>query len=132
MSPARGSSSALAHHLQSAGPDVEPGRVQRQLVGVFARRWLEPLAEALGQLWAPSAPGSCMARTAWTRSPPPAASWVASLENGKVTQIEIAPEDAGLTRATLAELKGGDAAHNAAAITRLLAGQPGPIATSCC
>jgi anthranilate phosphoribosyltransferase len=53
-----------------------------------------------------------------------AATWAASLENGKVREIEIAPEDIGLRRATLADLKGGDAAHNAVAIERLLGGVP--------
>ena len=51
------------------------------------------------------------------------ASWAASLENGKVTEIEIAPEGIGVRRATLDELKGGDAAHNAEAIHALLDGE---------
>jgi len=36
---------APPHHLQSPGPDVEPGAVKRQLVGVFDRRGLRPVAE---------------------------------------------------------------------------------------
>src|SRR5262249_43810016 len=50
------------------------------------------------------------------------ASWAASLDAGKVSEIEIAPEDIGLKRATIAELKGGDAAHNAQAICSVLRG----------
>ena len=50
----------------------------------------------------------------------------ASLENGQVTLGQIAPEDAGLARATLADIKGGDAAHNAAALRRLFDGETGP------
>jgi anthranilate phosphoribosyltransferase len=50
-------------------------------------------------------------------------SWAASLERGKVTEIEIAPEEVGVQRATLAALKGGDAAHNADAIRAVLAGR---------
>ena len=46
-----------------------------------------------------------------------------SLEDGRVREIEIAPEEIGLKRAAMAELKGGDAAHNAAAIRRVLAGE---------
>ena len=50
-------------------------------------------------------------------------SWAASLENGQVREIEIAPEDVGVNRASLAALKGGDAAHNADAIRAVLAGR---------
>ena len=51
------------------------------------------------------------------------ATWAASLENGKVTEIEIAPEEVGVPRATIAALKGGDPTHNADAIRGVLAGQ---------
>ena len=50
-------------------------------------------------------------------------SWAASLDKGKVTEIEIAPEDVGLKRTTIDKLKGGDPAHNAEAIRSVLAGQ---------
>jgi anthranilate phosphoribosyltransferase len=50
-------------------------------------------------------------------------SWAASLEGGKVREIEIAPEEIGVKRARMAELKGGDAAHNAEAIHKVLAGE---------
>ena len=38
----------------------------------------------------------------------------------------IAPEDAGLPRSPISAIRGGDAAHNAAALRRLLAGEQGP------
>ena len=50
-------------------------------------------------------------------------SWAAALENGRVSEIEIAPEEIGVKRATMAELKGGTPAHNAAAIHKVLAGE---------
>ena len=50
-------------------------------------------------------------------------SWAASLENGKVSEIEIAPEDIGVKRASLADLRGGDPAYNAEAIHKVLAGE---------
>jgi anthranilate phosphoribosyltransferase len=104
------------------GPMSNPALVKRQLVGVFDRRWLKPVAEALGRLGLERAlvvhgqDGMDELTTTTT-------SWAASLEDGKVTEIEIAPEQAGVQRATMAALKGGDAAHNADAIRAVLAGR---------
>ena len=106
------------------GPLSNPAFVKRELVGVFDRRWLKPVAEALGQLGLERAlvvhgQDGMDEITTTTKT------WATSLENGKVTEIEIAPEEVGVKRATLAELKGGDALHNAEAIKQLLAGKPG-------
>jgi anthranilate phosphoribosyltransferase len=103
------------------GPLSNPAAVKRELVGVFDRRWLKPVAEALGQLGLERAlvvhgQDGMDELTTTTKS------WAASLEDGKVREIEIAPEDVGVKRATLAELKGGDAAHNAEAIKGVLRG----------
>lgn len=105
------------------GPMSNPALVKRQLVGVFDRRWLRPVAEALGQLGLERAL-VVNGQDGMDEITTTAATWAASLENGKVSEIEIAPEDIGLKRATLADLKGGDAAHNAVAIERLLGGVP--------
>lgn len=106
------------------GPLSNPAFVKRELVGVFDRRWLKPVAEALGQLGLERAlvvhgQDGMDEITTTTKT------WATSLENGKVTEIEIAPEEVGVKRATLAELKGGDALHNAEAIKHVLAGKPG-------
>jgi anthranilate phosphoribosyltransferase len=108
------------------GPMSNPAFVTRQLVGVFDRRWLRPVAEALGQLGLERAlvvhgQDGMDEITTTTRT------WAASLENGKVSEIEIVPEEIGVKRATLAELKGADPAHNAEAIKQVLAGRPGPF-----
>ena len=104
------------------GPMSNPALVSRQLVGVFDRRWLKPVAQALGQLGLERVlvvhgQDGMDELTTTTKS------WAASLENGKVSEIEIAPEDAGIGRATIANLKGGDAAYNADAIRQVLAGR---------
>jgi anthranilate phosphoribosyltransferase len=52
---------------------------------------------------------------------------VAELRNGKVRTFEITPEDVGLRRAKPEDLRGGDAAHNAAALLDVLKGKPGPF-----
>jgi anthranilate phosphoribosyltransferase len=103
------------------GPMSNPALVRRQLVGVFDRRWLRPVAEALGQLGLDRAL-VVNGQDGMDEITTTTATWAASLENGKVSEIEITPEQIGLERATLADLKGGDAAHNALAIESLLGG----------
>jgi anthranilate phosphoribosyltransferase len=104
------------------GPLSSPALVKRQLVGVFDRRWLRPVAEALGQLGLERAL-VVHGQDGMDELSTTTASWAASLEDGKVREIEIAPEEIGLKRATLAALKGGDAAHNAEAIYTVLRGE---------
>ena len=104
------------------GPMSNPALVKRQLVGVFDRRWLRPVAEALGQLGLERAL-VVHGQDGMDELTTTTASWVASLDKGKVSEIEIAPEEIGLKRANMATLKGGDAAHNAGAIYKVLRGE---------
>ena len=108
------------------GPLSNPAEVRRLLVGVFARKWIEPMARTLGNLGAVRAwvvHGSDGLDELTTTG----ASYVAEFKDGAVRTFEITPEDAGLRRATLADLKGGLPADNAAALRALLDGKPGPF-----
>jgi anthranilate phosphoribosyltransferase len=51
--------------------------------------------------------------------------WV--VEDGEVVELTVSPEDAGLPRATTEQLRGGDAAHNADVVRRLVDGETGPV-----
>jgi anthranilate phosphoribosyltransferase len=51
--------------------------------------------------------------------------WV--VRDGAVTTATIDPTDFGLDPATTEDLRGGDAAHNAEVVRRLLDGEPGPV-----
>ena len=107
------------------GPLSNPAGTRLQLLGVFAKDWIEPMALVLGALGTERAwvvHGSDGLDEITTTGP----THVADLEEGKVRLFEVTPEMAGLPRATPAELKGADAATNAAAITEVLAGRPGP------
>jgi anthranilate phosphoribosyltransferase len=107
------------------GPICNPAGVTRQLTGVYAREWVQPVAETLGRLGSEAAwvvHGSDGSDEITTTGP----TYVSELKGGKVTNFEITPEDAGLPRASVADLKGGDADHNAAAIHKMLAGEKGP------
>lgn len=105
------------------GPLSNPAGVTRQMTGVFSEAWVEPLAEVLGSLGSDGAwivhgsDGLDEITTTGTTK-------VAELKGGKVTSFTISPEDVGLPVAKLADLKGGDAATNAAALREVLDGKP--------
>ena len=108
------------------GPLSNPAGVKRLLVGVFARAWLEPMAEVLGKLGAERAwvvHGADGMDELSTTGP----SYVAELADGAVRSFEVSPEGVGIPLARLDDLKGGDAEHNAAAIRAVLDGEPGPF-----
>jgi anthranilate phosphoribosyltransferase len=107
------------------GPLSNPAFVKRQTIGVFALRWVEPFAEVLRNLGSEKAwvvHGSDGLDELTTTGP----SFVAELKDGNIRTFDVTPEEAGLPRATLADLRGGDPAYNAAAISRLLDGEKGP------
>ncbi len=107
------------------GPLSNPAGVSRQLMGVFAREWVEPLAHVLKKLgservWVVH--GSDGSDEMTTTGP----THVAELKDGEVSTFDVTPEEAGLPLAQPADLKGGDAETNALAITAMLDGHPGP------
>ena len=106
------------------GPLASPARVTRQLVGVFSSDWLVPYAHALKALGSSNA---CIVHglDGLDEVSISDATQVAILADGVITTRELVPEEAGLARRPLAEIRGGDAAHNAVALRRLLDGEPG-------
>lgn len=104
------------------GPLSNPAGVKRQMVGVFSKHWVQPLAQVLKNLGAESAwvvHGSDGLDEITLTGP----THVAALENGNIRTFEVTPEDAGLPRATAEELKGGDAEANAKALRDVLEGK---------
>jgi anthranilate phosphoribosyltransferase len=107
------------------GPLSNPAGVRRQLIGVFSSAWLGPMAEVLRNLGAErvwithGADGLDEMTTA-------AATSIVELDGGAIRSFEIAPEQFGLERAQAGDLKGGDAAQNAAALTAVLEGAKNP------
>jgi len=105
------------------GPLSNPAKVRRQVIGVFSPDWVEPLAKVLGDLGHEHAwvvHGADGLDELSTTGP----SRVAELKDGAVRCFEVAPADAGVPTGRLEDLKGGDAAANAAALSALLAGEP--------
>jgi len=105
------------------GPLSNPAGVRRQMVGVFSRQWVQPLAQVLKNLGAESVwvvHGSDGLDEITLTGP----TFVAALENGGIRSFEVAPEDAGLARVGGEALRGGDADANAVALRGVLNGEP--------
>ena len=103
------------------GPLSNPAGARRQLIGVFSGAWLEPMAQVLRNLgservWITHGGDGLdeMTTTAPTS--------IVELREGAIRSFEITPEEVGLKRALPADLKGGDAAHNADALLAVLDG----------
>lgn len=105
------------------GPLSNPASAKRQVMGVYDPRLLEPLAEVLGRLGAERAwtvHGQGLDELTTTGD-----TEVAEWKDGTVRRFTVRPEDAGLPRADIADLRGGDAEENAAALRALLGGAKG-------
>jgi anthranilate phosphoribosyltransferase len=107
------------------GPLSNPANVRRQLLGVYSLDLLEIFAHALRALGTERA-WIVHGEDGLDELTVTGVSHVAVLEGGQVSRRLVRPEDAGLSRADASGLKGGDAAYNAAAISRLLEGESGP------
>jgi anthranilate phosphoribosyltransferase len=108
------------------GPLSNPAGVTRQMVGVFSRQWVEPLAQVLKNLGSDSAwvvHGSDGLDEITLCGP----TFVAELQNGAVHTFEIAPEHVGFACAKPDALRGGDAKQNADALRAVLKGDKGPF-----
>jgi anthranilate phosphoribosyltransferase len=106
------------------GPLSNPAGVKRQMVGVFSKQWVEPLAHVLKNLGSERAyvvHGSDGLDEITTSGP----TAVAALENGTVRTFEITPEEVGIARVKPQALRGGDAEANAAALKAVLEGKKG-------
>jgi anthranilate phosphoribosyltransferase len=106
------------------GPLSNPAGVTRQMVGVFSKQWVQPLAQVLKNLGSESVwvvHGSDGLDEITLTGP----TFVAALEKGEIRTFEVSPDDVGLKRVAGEALKGGDAAANALALRNVLEGKPG-------
>jgi anthranilate phosphoribosyltransferase len=102
------------------GPLANPACPPVQVVGVFSASLCRPVALTLGMMGARAAlvvHGGGLDEIALHEAT--RGVW---WHDGRVTEVRLAPEQAGLPRRPLAELRGGDPAFNAAALRRVLEG----------
>ncbi len=106
------------------GPLSNPAGAKRQVIGVFSKQWIRPMAEVLRnlgseRLWVVHGEDGLDELTTTGKS------HVVSLQDGKLEEFTVHPGDVGLPVADPVMLKGGEAGENAIAISELLAGSPG-------
>ncbi len=106
------------------GPLANPAGAQRQVLGVYDLRLVEPLARVLGALGSKRAwvvHGSGLDELTTT-----GATEIAEWRDGSVRLFRITPEAVGLPRVAPEALRGGDPRENARALADLLDGAHGP------
>ena len=107
------------------GPLANPANTKHQLIGVFDRCWLRPVAEVLQKL------GSehvlvVHAQDGLDEISIAAPTDVAELKNGLISCYELTPEQFGMTRSRLDSLAVTSAEESLAMIRAVFANQPGP------
>jgi anthranilate phosphoribosyltransferase len=105
------------------GPLTNPANTPCQLVGVFNRGWVEPIAQVLQRL------GSQQALVVHSEDgldeiSIAAPTWVTELRQGILTSYTITPEQFGLSRTPLAEIQVHSVAESVALVQAVLNNQP--------
>lgn len=103
------------------GPLANPADTKIQLIGVFDRQHIVPIATALKELgtqhaWVVHGSDGMDEITITGET------YVAVLKDGKITEKTITPSDFGLPISSIDDLKGGDPLTNATALKELLNG----------
>jgi len=103
------------------GPLLNPSRPQVQLMGVYDKALIRPIAETMHKLGVAKAlvvHGSGLDEIALHGS-----TKVAELIDGNIREFTLTPADFGVDEYDVSALRGGDAADNKAIIEKLLSGQ---------
>jgi anthranilate phosphoribosyltransferase len=106
------------------GPLSNPAGVKRQLLGVYDKRWLVPMATALRDLGCERALVMC-GQDGMDELTTTTGSDIAELRDGEIREYSFHPEEAGLPVVSDEALHGGTPQENAAAIRALLDGETG-------
>jgi len=113
------------------GPLTNPAGAPNQVLGVFSKDWVEPLAQVLKQL------GSdhvlvVHADDGLDEISIGSETHVAELKDGEVTTYTVQPEDFGMQRAAMSALKAEDADDSLRIIKSVLANEAGPARDIVC
>ena len=106
------------------GPLINPARATNQLIGVYSKEWVRPLAEVLqnlGSIHILVVHGADGLDEITTTDK----TFVTEVSGSRIKEYEIVPEDFGFKRAGLNDLLGGSVDENVRIVQDLLAGKPG-------
>ncbi|HET8893703.1 MAG TPA: anthranilate phosphoribosyltransferase [Gaiellaceae bacterium] len=106
------------------GPLTNPAGARAQVVGVYSETLVRPIAEALAQLGAHRA-FVVHGAGGLDELSPVGPSVVCEVVDGGVRDLTVDPDELGIERCSVEELRGGDPAENADAIRRVFAGERG-------
>lgn len=111
------------------GPLANPAGATHQLLGVFSDGLRPTLAAALRELGSTAA-WVVHSTDGLDELSPYAPTRVSELRDGVIVERVVSPEDFGLRASAPGAIEGGDAAHNAAVVLRVLAGEEHPAQTA--
>ena len=111
------------------GPMTNPAGARRQVIGVFSHTYTQVVCQALKDLGSEhvlvvcgdDGQGGVLDEISTCG---PTRGW--ELRGGVLREIHLDPAALGVPLADVRALKGGDAAENAAALSSILSGEPGP------
>lgn len=108
------------------GPLLNPAAPTAQVLGVFSIEWLEPMAESLRRLGSKRA-FVVHGEDGLDEFTLTGKTHVVELREGSLQRYDLTPEELGLPRCSLADLRGGDAEQNARRIVSVLKGEEGAV-----
>jgi anthranilate phosphoribosyltransferase len=109
------------------GPLTNPAGARRQLIGVYAQQWVEPMAEALAALGCDH--GMVVhGQPGIDELSPCGATTIATVQRGRVSVAQLDARELGVDLCALSDLAGGDAQRNAEITLAVFAGETGPAA----
>ena len=113
------------------GPLSSPANVKRQVIGVFAKKWLLPFAEALKNLKSEHA-WILHSNDGMDEISPFTTTSIVELKNNTINEIEIDPKKVGIKFNNPDNLKGKDADYNANKIIDIFSGSKNEFSEAVC
>ena len=113
------------------GPLSSPADVKRQIVGVFAKKWLLPFAKALKNLQSTHA-WIVHSEDGMDEISPFATTNIVELKDNKISEIKIEPKKIGIKFNNPDNLKGQDADYNANKIIDIFSGNKNEFSEAVC
>lgn len=107
------------------GPMLNPAEVKRILIGVFAREYMEIIARVMSKLGAEDVM-VVHSEEGLDEISISGKTYIVRTKDANIETKTLTPEDAGLSRSSLDQIRGADKRENARIILEILKGDKGP------